>query len=41
MEKLLFTSSYYDMTKDETLVEVLAKYKNFLGEAKGYSKIKK
>ena len=51
MEKLLFTSTYYDMTKDEALVEVLAKYKNYdnydfysniiLGEAKGYSKTKK
>lgn len=51
IEKLLFTSTYYQLTKDEYILELLERYKSdyryesysqiILGKNKGYSKIKK
>ena len=51
IEKLLIVATYYEITKDKEIVEVLNRYKNncmyeeyskiILGREKGYSKIKK
>lgn len=50
IEKLLFTSVYYELTGDEEIKEILSRYENYenyeeysrivLGKNKGYSKIK-